>query len=246
MHRSSRSRIATHFRAQWAGLLALFLVIAGGTAYAANTIGSSDIIDESILSRDIKNGEVQTADIGNNQVRGNDVRNANLPGGGLTGSDILGDSLGGGEIDESALGQVPQATHAISAGLADTATTANNLERGRVYMNTQSTVVAGGSQDDSNGNGVSGAVSVWCDPTSEPMDFDAKDVAIGGGAYWSGNPNSNSNELENRIHSAAFIDQTFGDPATSDELPAGYRVRGEVDKDGNDTLTVQVVCFPAN
>jgi hypothetical protein len=37
-------------------------------AYAANTIGSSDIIDESILSQDIKNGEVKTADISNSAV----------------------------------------------------------------------------------------------------------------------------------------------------------------------------------
>jgi hypothetical protein len=32
-------------------------------AYAANTVGSSDIIDESILSRDIKNGQVKKSDI---------------------------------------------------------------------------------------------------------------------------------------------------------------------------------------
>lgn len=216
--------------------LCLVLVLGGGAAYAANTVFSSDIVD----------GEVKSADIGNDQVRSADVRDHTRAGGGLTGVDILGDSLGGSEINESTLGPVPQATQATAAGLANTATTANNLERGNVYMNTQSVPVPGGNQDDSNGNGISRAVSVWCDPTSEPNDFDAKDVAVGGGAYWSGNENSNSNELENRIHSATFIDQTFGDPATSDELPAGYRVRGEVDKDGDDTLTVQVVCFPAN
>ena len=51
------------------GALALFLVIAGGTAYAANTVGSSDIIDESIQSVDVKNGEVTAADLANNSVR---------------------------------------------------------------------------------------------------------------------------------------------------------------------------------
>ena len=41
----------------------LALVVAlGGTAYAADTVGSSDIINESLLSEDIKNGEVTTAD----------------------------------------------------------------------------------------------------------------------------------------------------------------------------------------
>jgi hypothetical protein len=52
--------------------------LTGGVAYAADTIGSSDIIDESILSQDIKNAEVKTADIGNNQVLSADVRDGVL------------------------------------------------------------------------------------------------------------------------------------------------------------------------
>jgi hypothetical protein len=43
--------------------LALFLVLSGGIVYAADTIGSSDVIDESLLSQDIKNGEIQTQDL---------------------------------------------------------------------------------------------------------------------------------------------------------------------------------------
>ena len=37
-------------------------------AYAANTVGSGDIINESILSADIKNGEVKAADIATDAV----------------------------------------------------------------------------------------------------------------------------------------------------------------------------------
>ncbi|HEV8387657.1 MAG TPA: hypothetical protein VGQ03_08545 [Nitrososphaera sp.] len=37
-------------------------------AYAANTIGSSDIINESILSADLKNGEVKASDIATDAV----------------------------------------------------------------------------------------------------------------------------------------------------------------------------------
>ena len=107
-----------------------------------------------------------------------------------------------------------------------------------VYVRTASVVVPGGSQTASNGNGFSRAVSVPCDLKNGIN----RDMAVGGGAFWSGNPNSNSSELENRIHSAAFLDST-GDVATAGEFPFGYRVRGEVDKDGDDTLTVQVVCL---
>src|SRR4051794_40576516 len=65
-----------------------FGALAGGTAWAANTIGSSDIIDESILSQDVKNGEIKNSDIAtssvgsgkivNNQVKGLDVAEPSL------------------------------------------------------------------------------------------------------------------------------------------------------------------------
>ncbi len=70
MRPSIRSRLAALVRGQWAGLLALFLVIAGGTAYAADTVFSTDIV----------NGEVKAVDIGNNQVLTADVRNEHLTG----------------------------------------------------------------------------------------------------------------------------------------------------------------------
>ena len=65
--------------------------LTGGVAYAADTIGSSDII----------NGQVKTADIGNNQVRNLDVRDDSLPGGGLTSDDIY--SLTGDDIGNETL-----------------------------------------------------------------------------------------------------------------------------------------------
>ncbi len=79
-------------------ILAFFGVVAGGTAYAANTIGSSDVIDESLQSQDIKNGEVHSLDIGNNHVQSADVKNETL-----TGDDIAANSLEGADIDESTL-----------------------------------------------------------------------------------------------------------------------------------------------
>ena len=103
MRLSIRSRLIALVRAQWAGLLALFLVIAGGTAYAANTVSSTDII----------NGEVKSVDIGNNEVRSVDVRDDSLAGGGLghvdlkagsvRSSEVGADSLTGADVQESSL-----------------------------------------------------------------------------------------------------------------------------------------------
>ncbi len=83
------ARILAHVRRQWMGALALFLVLTGGVAYAANTVFSSDIV----------NGEVRSVDIGNNQVQSVDVRDDSLANGGLTGADLGAGSVGLGELD---------------------------------------------------------------------------------------------------------------------------------------------------
>lgn len=57
-------------------------------AYAANTVGSADIIDNSILSADIKNGEVKNIDLGTDAVTTTKIKNGNI-----TGADIQLESL---------------------------------------------------------------------------------------------------------------------------------------------------------
>ena len=69
--------------------VALFVAL-GGTAYAVNTIGSSDVINESLLSEDIKNLEVKTSDIGVGAVFGSRIRDN-----GILESHFVDDSLSG-------------------------------------------------------------------------------------------------------------------------------------------------------
>jgi hypothetical protein len=80
--------------------LALFVAL-GGVGYAAATIGSAAIVDNSIRSKD--------------------VRNENL-----RGKDIRADTLKGADIDEPSLGKVPSAANADSAATATNATNAAN------------------------------------------------------------------------------------------------------------------------
>jgi hypothetical protein len=80
--------------------LALFVAL-GGVGYAAATIGSAAIVDNSIKSKDVRN----------NDLRGKDVR---------------ANTLKGADVDESSLGKVPSATSADSAGTAAHATNADN------------------------------------------------------------------------------------------------------------------------
>ena len=63
------AKAVTHLRGPWTGALALFLVIAGGTAYAANTIGSADVINESLRSQDLRNDNVTGDDVLESSLR---------------------------------------------------------------------------------------------------------------------------------------------------------------------------------
>ena len=93
--------------------LAVFLVIGGGAAYAANTVFSTDIVDGEVKTADIGNGEVKVADIGTgavatdeigaDQVRSVDVRNDSLSGGGLGASDLGTGSVGSSEVTDNSL-----------------------------------------------------------------------------------------------------------------------------------------------
>jgi len=84
---------------QWAGLLALFLVLTTGTAYAvANTVFSDDIVDGEVGSADVADDSTTRA------LRGVDVRDDSL-----TGADFAADSVTGAKIVESSLSTVPLA-----------------------------------------------------------------------------------------------------------------------------------------
>ena len=63
----------THLRAQWMGALALFFVIAGGTAYAANTVFSSDIVNGEVKSADIATEAVRHAEVADGVLNDEDV-----------------------------------------------------------------------------------------------------------------------------------------------------------------------------
>jgi hypothetical protein len=115
------SKFLAHLRRQWMGALALFLVLTGGTAYAADTVFSSDIVNDQVYSADVRNdtltggglaaadlrsGSVGTAEIGDNQVRSADVRDDGLSGGGLAASDLGPGSVGSSEVMDNSLGSL--------------------------------------------------------------------------------------------------------------------------------------------
>ena len=100
-------RVGRYLRQHHLALLSLFLVLGGGSAYAAATVLPAN----SVGARQLKKNAVLTAKIKNNAVNGAKVAN---------------NSLGGADILESALGKVPAATNADHTTSADNATSATN------------------------------------------------------------------------------------------------------------------------
>jgi hypothetical protein len=116
-----RHKLLSHLTfANVVSMLALFFALGVG-AYAANTVGSSDVIDDSLLSVDVKGkaGNSTTA-AENGTLTGVDVSGqaANpsvgqpFVDGSLTGADVKNNSLTGADISESTLGTVPNANSA--------------------------------------------------------------------------------------------------------------------------------------
>jgi hypothetical protein len=78
--------------------IALFLALAGG-AVAAGTIGSGDVVNNSLKSADLKtNKGVRGSDVRNGSLGGSDVRN-----GSLRGANVANDSLTGTDANEASL-----------------------------------------------------------------------------------------------------------------------------------------------
>ena len=82
--------------------LALFFVLAGGTAYAAATINSGDVINGSLKSVDLKrNAGVKGADVPQNNLRPADFGSGARAS--IRGGDVADDSLGGAAINEGSV-----------------------------------------------------------------------------------------------------------------------------------------------
>ena len=123
MFTSTTHRLATLVRTQLLGLIALLIVLTGGTALAADSAKTA--AKNTVTSKSIKNGQVKTADLAPAAVTGDklapgsvttrnlgpdSVTTDQVKNGTLTGSDVADNSLTGTDINESSLGAVPNAT----------------------------------------------------------------------------------------------------------------------------------------
>jgi len=98
-------RIAAYLRQNAVAFLALFIALGGVGAYAADTIGSSDVIDDSLLSADIHDATLRNIDLAPETIGSGRIANGTL------GSvDVKDESLTGDDVNESTLARVPDST----------------------------------------------------------------------------------------------------------------------------------------
>ncbi len=100
---------------------ALFVAL-GGVGYAAATIGSAQIKNNSIRGKDIRNSTITGKDVKNSSLTGSDIKNSSL-----AGRDVKNNSLTGSDVSESTLGTVPSATNAGNAANANSVSTLVNF-----------------------------------------------------------------------------------------------------------------------
>jgi hypothetical protein len=123
-----QSRLVEHVRSNIVAYLALFVAL-GGTAYAAEKIGSKDIKVGAVKSKQIGDDRIRSKDIKDGKgVKSRDVKNGDLSevdiaARSLTGKSIKNESLTADQIDESTFPStirinIPP-TSWVSAGIPD-------------------------------------------------------------------------------------------------------------------------------
>jgi hypothetical protein len=99
MLRKLRPRRPSH--ATVVAYLGLFVALGTGSAYAANTVFSSDIVDGEVKSVDVGDGEIGSADVKDNSLNTFDVHSflgVDVVDGSLTGADVSDNTIGVNDI----------------------------------------------------------------------------------------------------------------------------------------------------
>lgn len=98
-----RQRIRTHLTyANVIATLALIVAVSGGAAYAANTIYSSDIVNDQVYSADVRDDTLTGGGLAGVDLRGESVGTSEVRDNSIRAADLGPDSVGLGEIDPNA------------------------------------------------------------------------------------------------------------------------------------------------
>ena len=114
--RARAHRVLDHLRRQWMGALALFLVLTGGVAYAANTIASGDIIDGEVKTADLAANAVNSARIADGQVTLADIGQGAVATEEIANGQVKAADLGDGEVKAAEVATAAVRTEELANG----------------------------------------------------------------------------------------------------------------------------------
>jgi hypothetical protein len=167
------STIWSYVKRHHLGLLALLLVLTGGTAYAANAIpknavASKQIKNDSVKGKDVKDGGLTGGDLADGSVGGADVADGSVGGvdladGGVGAADLATGSVDGARIKDGSVGEADIADGVVPQVV--TKTTVVPLDGGGPWLNY--TTIPG-----------VGSIEFIC---STPSNAGARIMAVGGG-----------------------------------------------------------------
>jgi hypothetical protein len=209
-------------------LIALFVAVSTGGAYAANTVFSTDIVDGEVKTPDLATDAVtqpklRDGAVGRPELANGVVSREKINNGAVDSSKVADNSLTGADIVESSLGTVPAAYEADHAILSDSAHSAGHAPV-EGYVTRSDTASSGSQVEDVLQK------TVDCPPGKRPL---------GGGGY---GHNSSFTDGDN----VAIINSepaVYIHPGTGDVYPYGWyvKVKNNTPNTALD-MGVEVVC----
>jgi hypothetical protein len=129
--RGPLSRVATRLTyANVVSTVALVAALGTGTAYAANTVGTDDIIDGQVMHQDL-----DAAAVAGDRIADGSVGGADIADGSVGGADIADGSVGGADLADGSVGSADIANGSVSsADIADGSVGGGDIADGSVRL----------------------------------------------------------------------------------------------------------------
>ena len=157
--RSASTRVRLPLQNQWAGLIALFLVLSSGTAYAlsgSNTVFSDDIVDGQIANADLAVNSVGTGKVIDGTLVGADIKSNSITGGDVRLDSLLADDLASAAVKAPELAQLSVRSVNEASFDADPDDERFDTAQGHALCADDAQVISGGAEWQS-GNGPVGS-----------------------------------------------------------------------------------------
>lgn len=115
-------------RQQWAGLIALFLALTGGVAWASHPGGANTINSADIINGEVKNNDLAPDSVGGGKIMDGQIKNADINAGA-----VKSNSIGDNEVKDAEIATGAVRTDEIQNGQVQTEDLADEASGARAW-----------------------------------------------------------------------------------------------------------------